>query len=326
MILAFKNSRARTPGGLAVDSSGIDPTNTVLAFRKTTDADLGIYCPVKLKFTDGDDPGPQNPANFDVAYATTPLVYALSPSGGDEAEAVGISLAEIPAGRFGPVAVSGLVICTVDVTDTAHVFATLTSSSTKLLSGDGGPVRILWKTTDTTGEQVCVVLLNAGSGSLTVAGGFLDNVHVVQDIVDGSPVGGPYFEKVEFAGTPPVWPPVISDPRVTYGLTGEGADGWTAFESENRLFRLIDSRVDGVSGVITHVEPCFDGGDNAAYIVFWTTNTSITEDIYTYAWDVDTCVMTTTVTNYTILLQVQSPGDNSTGLVLTRGVTPPPPP
>lgn len=98
------------------------------------------------------------------------IVPALSPTDDDvgtsddvAAAAVGIALTTIEPGRSGSVAIAGQVLAWVDVTDTAHQFARLESTEAdNLVSDTGGPCRILYA--DGTGRQLCLLLLNVGSG------------------------------------------------------------------------------------------------------------------------------------------------------------------
>lgn len=169
MALAFKQQRAKVNSGFPIGSFGTLPALSVLAQVPDDDDDIGIRCPVKLILPDG-APGPLDPNDDPEGVAARPAIFALAPTGGDTAEAVGITKFAIPAGGIGPVYVSGLVLCTVNITDTAHRFATLSSSLTALDSATGGPVRIVWPApADGTGEQPCLVLLNAGSGSISSA-------------------------------------------------------------------------------------------------------------------------------------------------------------
>jgi len=149
--------------GAGTPSAAVMPTLSILALRDEDDDDLDELCPVKLRWPDGSDPGPVDPADRPLDYQRRTLAYAVSPGSGDEGEAVGITAEPIPAGRAGKVYTTGVVLCTINVTDTAHAFATLTNSATKLASAAAGPCRILWKTTASTGDQQCLVLLNAGT-------------------------------------------------------------------------------------------------------------------------------------------------------------------
>lgn len=149
-----------------------------------------------------------------------------------------------------------------------------------------------------------------------VADNHVDNVHVVNVYDDSHPpvLIGWQVERVTLGSGS--WPPTVADPRVVYE---------TVFESENRDPRLRDEPGDP-GDPSTHIIPLFKDVAGNYYIVFWVTNTSYTEDVLTYSWNVDTCVMTTTTTNYTTTLTVTSPGIATTGLTLSRFVTPPPPP
>lgn len=184
MVQAYRGTRARVPTGKGTDPDGILPALTIQAYRDPDDgADLGFRCPVKLRWVDGENPGPQDPTLSPDSYQFNQLAFALTPEAGDEAEAIGITKRAIPADSFGPVFVVGVVLCTVNITDAGHGFATLTNSATALLSGDTGPARILWKETEDTGVQTCKVLLNAGSGTITLEG----NGVIVRATEDGNP-------------------------------------------------------------------------------------------------------------------------------------------
>lgn len=59
--------------------------------------------------------------------------------------------------------VSGVCMATVNITDTDHTFADASDAEYVLLSGDSGPIEILYAP-DATGEQECVVRFSGGSG------------------------------------------------------------------------------------------------------------------------------------------------------------------
>ncbi len=165
-----------------------------------------------------------------------------------------------------------------------------------------------------------------GGGGTGVA---VDNVHVV-NVYDWTDPDNPVLigwqcERVTLGPAGGTWPPQVVVPRVVYE---------TVYESENRDPRLRDEPAGFPVGPpdptdpadATHIIPLFRDEDGNDYIVFWATNTSYTEDVVTYAWDVSTCVLTPTTTNYTITLTVTPPGTPFTGLTLDRFLTPPPPP
>jgi hypothetical protein len=79
--------------------------------------------------------------------------------------------------QFGKAVITGLVTCTVNITDTSHAFATPTASdATKLTSVASGPIKIIAKESAGTGNKECMVLLQdirtpgaSGGGSIAVA-------------------------------------------------------------------------------------------------------------------------------------------------------------
>ena len=77
-----------------------------------------------------------------------------------------ICLEPIPAhGGVGRVAIGGIAVCTVNVTDAAHKYANPTpGDETRMTSAATGQVRILWKDSG-TGNKTAVVYLVEPSGS-----------------------------------------------------------------------------------------------------------------------------------------------------------------
>lgn len=163
MVLAYKDGRLGVTGG-GVPAKSTAPANYVLAFREEFETDLGEFCPVILRQTDNADPVPGiDPTDNTLEYQRRTVIGAYTPVMGDEGEAIGITLEPIAANSIGKVAVAGVVLATVDVTDNGHEFATLTDSETVLASATTGPARILWRETNTTGEQLCWILLGTGA-------------------------------------------------------------------------------------------------------------------------------------------------------------------
>jgi len=70
----------------------------------------------------------------------------------------------IPSGKIGPAQVAGAGVALVNVGNINHTHAEPTAGELYLSSGISGPIRLLHKP-DATGEQLCVVLFQAGVSS-----------------------------------------------------------------------------------------------------------------------------------------------------------------
>ncbi len=69
----------------------------------------------------------------------------------------------VPAGGLGRAIIAGSTLALVNVTSTAHRFATLAVGSYSLASADSGPVQILWA--PGAGEAICLVRIGNESGA-----------------------------------------------------------------------------------------------------------------------------------------------------------------
>lgn len=94
--------------------------------------------------------------------ATRPTISA-SVASSSSVLSFGVVVSPCANGDSGRAAVSGVVVCTIDVGDESHGFAQAQASSKKLASAHYGPARILWKQDPgdraVSGVAVAVVLL-----------------------------------------------------------------------------------------------------------------------------------------------------------------------
>lgn len=173
MLDLVRNDQARRLGAGGAGrglSNTVSPTAVVLVSNATgSDVGQGYCLAITSTLLD--------PAGAPLDWLARPVLE------GDEPVATTdpcvVLLEPIADGAIGRAAIAGLVIAQVDVTDTAHEYATPTAAdATKLTSAASGPARLLWTETGSTGTQACVLsLLGGGSGG--------DNLTVKES--DGSP-------------------------------------------------------------------------------------------------------------------------------------------
>lgn len=70
----------------------------------------------------------------------------------------------IPAGQFGPALISGVTVCTIQVSDASHTHAVAGTVTTKLDSATSGPAEILWKESGTGEKKAMIRIGNRGGG------------------------------------------------------------------------------------------------------------------------------------------------------------------
>lgn len=193
VIEESRNSREPAPGA-SLDSTW-SPRLVVEAYRDDqADAGIGDRAPVVLRFFDSDlpDNGREFADNRD-PKAGGALYFAIAPTDADagtsgeiEASPVGIALGGIDPGTAGSIAIAGAVMCWVDITNTAHLFARLNpAEDSRLISDDSGPCRIVWTDTASTGVQLAVVLLNVGTTNV-IASTNVPTVYAIASL-GGSP-------------------------------------------------------------------------------------------------------------------------------------------
>ena len=100
----------------------------------------------------------------------TPIVTAAAPTGATSP--VVIALDGIGPGELGRVAVAGVTVAQVSVTNTSHRFAVpIAGTSTHLASAASGPVRLFVPSATTGTQNVYVVLGSAGTSATSDGGG-----------------------------------------------------------------------------------------------------------------------------------------------------------
>lgn len=305
----YRDERAAIPGGFGAPGGALVPATSIFAYRDVDDDVLPRHSPVKLRWDAGaDELGADPTAMEPAAYMRRPTAFALSPEEGDSDAPVGIVAETLSPGGFGRVYTAGVCLAVVNLLNATDRAAVLGTSATALDSAGAGPVEILWPgdSESETGERLCLVRL----GGHSPPGVVVDAVHVVNvyDPDDPETLIGWQCERVTLGVG--AWPPVVADPPVAYP---------TVFESENREPRLRDEPGDDA----THIIPLYRDAAGNYFIVFWAVATGYTEDVVAYSFNPSTCVLSTTTTNYTVALTVTAPGDQATGLTLTRFVTPP---
>ena len=240
-----------------------------------------------------------------INFQDRPLFEVDVPDAADNA--IGIALEPIADGRVGRAVISGVAVCTIDVTDAGHEFAAPTpADETKMTSGDSGPARILWKDSG-TGDKTAVVLLGSGSGGGGGGGIAVDTVHVVGES------GGLLTCRRVTLDDPAAWPPVETDPVVEYE---------DVYESENRNARIVDA-----PGTATHIIPLYRDRDGNHFVVFWKVDAYDDLELTTgfeIEEDPETCEITATpnLETYRWTLSVTPPGTPETGLTLTIAPAP----
>lgn len=235
-----------------------------------------------------------------LAFQDRPLLDVITPTATTDFPVIAIEPI-LKHGGIGKVAIGGVAVCKVHVTDAAHEYANPTIGDvTKMTSGATGQVRIVWKESG-TGDKTAVVYLMQSTGGSVNEPRIVDHVHVV------STGAGWNCERVSL-GDPPSWPPTIASPAVVY--TG-------VYESENRKPRIIDS-----AGSCSHIIPLYRDIDGNYFIVFWKVDSF--EDFefptaFTITEDPVTCEITATPTLTTkrFSLSVTPPGTQDTGITLT---------
>jgi hypothetical protein len=119
-----------------------------------------------------------------ITFQQSPLLDVIVPTASDEFPVIALEPIK-PNGGIGRVAIGGLAVCTVNVTDAGHEFANLTNGDeSKMTSGATGRAEILYKASG-TGDKTAVVYLPGGRSS---AGGETWHVANIQPPYDGSSV------------------------------------------------------------------------------------------------------------------------------------------
>ncbi|MDI1345272.1 MAG: hypothetical protein PSV22_14390 [Pseudolabrys sp.] len=84
----------------------------------------------------------------------------------DTAGRIGVTVEPIASGKIGRVALNGLVVCKVDVTDPSTDRASeLAGQHDRLVTNNSGNARILWRESGTSGQKWAAVLLNSPQSS-----------------------------------------------------------------------------------------------------------------------------------------------------------------
>lgn len=119
-------------------------------------------------------------------WTDDPTFTAVEPAGEDAW--VGVTREPIPDGRIGRVAVGGVCVANVEVTNTEHRYAKpAAGDTTRLHSAAGGPIRLLWIASGVGSTRRCVVTVGdqvGEGGDGTAAGIVLGNVPDVGDDPD----------------------------------------------------------------------------------------------------------------------------------------------
>jgi hypothetical protein len=143
--------------------SRLYPRTTVLA-RNDTGGDLANRAVLQLGSPVVD------PGDSPLAFSGRPAFVGDAPSADYVRFVVGLEPAK--SGAFLRAVLGGIAVANVEVEDTSHAFAHASENdSGKLVSGVAGQAEILWRETESTGEQTCVVLLKDGTSCCEECGG-----------------------------------------------------------------------------------------------------------------------------------------------------------
>lgn len=136
---------------------------------------------------------PITPTDDPFGVQTRPTLSGTTPAAATDT--IAILQQPLADGEIGRAAAMGFAICTINLTDVSHTWASATpSDSTMLTSGASGAARILWfasqETTPATGDQLGLVLLNqAGSQDATPA--YAANIDVDSVNMDATKTDNP---------------------------------------------------------------------------------------------------------------------------------------